>query len=322
MALMRSFVLCAAVALGGALAVSASACSSDGASSGGPGQVGSDGGGGDGGGTTSEGGETVDRSSKEPPDPTPGCGGANVAKGLQSGQAITVGSESRTYELFVPNAYDGKKTYPLVFVFHGDGGTGAGIRNSFKLEAASSEGAIFVYPNGVGKTWRFDDAAGLAKDVPFIDDVAVALGSKLCVDKKRTFAVGFSRGAYFANMLGCFSTSALRGVIAHGGGGPFGVNGSGTTFPGGQLMCPQPPTAALQVIGQSDGLLGEAKKARDHWQRVNNCQGTTAAHDPSPCVSYDGCDAERPEIYCEVPGLGHAIWDKGAQVTWDFIASK
>lgn len=127
-----------------------------------------------------------------------------------------------------------------MFVFHGDGVNGAGIRSSFKLEAASTEGAIFVYPDGLAR-----------------------------------------RGA-----------STTR------------------------------PTAALQVIGQSDDLLNEGKKARDHWKRVKHCRATTSAYAPSPCLSYDGCDADRPEVYCEIPGLGHAIWDKGAQVAWEFIASK
>lgn len=309
---MRLFALCA-LALGGALVLSA--CSDDGAGSADP----ADGGGLD---PNAEGGTVQGVGLTNPPDPSVSCGVANLPKGLQSKQTIQVGSETRTYELFVPESYDGHKTFPLVFVFHGDGGTGANIRNSFKLEAASGQGAIFVYPDGVGKTWRFDDAAGLAKDVPFIDNLATELGKTHCTDKKRTFAVGFSRGAYFANMLGCFSTSGLRAVVAHGGGGPFGVTGSGTTFPGGQLKCPQPPVAAMQVIGQNDGLLSEAKKARDHWQRVNACKATTKPYDPSPCVAYDGCAEERPEIYCEVPGLGHAIWDKGAQATWDFIKSK
>lgn len=313
---MRAFGLIPLL-LGSALALSA--CSDDG-HSGEPADPGPlDGGGGT---KNDEGGQTQGVAFQNPPEPTADCGTANVAKGLQSKQTIAVGAEKRTYELFVPDGYDGKKTFPLVFVFHGDGGTGASIRGSFKLEAASGQGAIFVYPDGLGRTWRFDDAAGLAKDVAFVDQVAAELGTSHCTDKKRVFAVGFSRGAYFANMLGCHSKSGLGAVVAHGGGGPFGVDGSGTTYPDGKLKCPQPPLAAMQVIGQADGLLNEAKKARDHWQRVNACKATTAPYDPSPCVAYDGCAAGRPEIYCEVPSLGHAIWDKGAQVTWDFIKSK
>jgi polyhydroxybutyrate depolymerase len=324
MTLMRSLASIALV-LAGAVLVGSSAC---GGGDGGSGEsaTGADGGGpgseGGGGGPGSEGGAAVDGSAQDPPPvPSPGCGPANAPTGLLSGETITVGSETRTYELFVPPSYDGKRAFPLVFVFHGDGGTGAGIRSQFDLEAASQQGAIFVYPDGVGQTWRFDDAAGLAKDVPFVDQLISKLGKSHCTDTKRRFAVGFSRGAYFANQLGCFSTSGLRGVVAHAGGGPFGVDGSGTTFPNGQLLCPQPPTAALQVIGTNDDV-AEAQKARDHWQRVNACASSTSPYAPSPCVAYDGCAPDRDEIYCEIPGLGHTIWSRGAEVTWGFIRSK
>ncbi len=244
------------------------------------------------------------------------------ASGFQSKLKLTSGGESRTYDLFAPDSPVGRGTLPLVFVFHGDGDTGAGIRNRFKLEAASAQGAVFVYPDGVDKSWRFDDAAGLAKDVAFIDQLAGEVRAAYGTDASRTFAVGFSRGAYFANMLACFSTSPLRGVVAHGGGGPFGVEGSGTTFPDGELRCPQPPVRAMQIVGQNDDLLSEGRKARDHWQRVNACNATTSSYAPSPCVAFDGCSNGLSEIYCEIPDLGHAIWDKGSQTTWSFIVAQ
>ena len=67
-----------------------------------------------------------------PPDPSAGCGAALPKLGLLPSESITVGAAKRTYQLFVPEAYDGKKTFPIVFVFHGGGGTGAGARGTFK----------------------------------------------------------------------------------------------------------------------------------------------------------------------------------------------
>ncbi|MBS2011916.1 MAG: hypothetical protein JST00_03425 [Deltaproteobacteria bacterium] len=252
------------------------------------------------------------------------CGTADAVtkKGFLAGQTLTVGGAARTYNLFVPEGYDGRKTFPLVFVFHGDGGTGSGIRNSFKIEATAAGGAIFVYPDGAGKTWVIDNAAGIQKDIDFVDAIAASLKTSHCVDTKKVFATGFSKGAYFTNMLGCLSKMGLRGVIGHAGGGPFGLDGSGTKFDnGGQLVCPQPSVAALQVQGETDGNvpLSEGTKARDHWRRVNGCATTSKPFDPSPCIAYDGCQAGKPEIWCQIPGLGHQIWTNGAKVTWDFI---
>ena len=259
-----------------------------------------------------------------PPDPTAGCGVSGVKTGFVGSQSLTVSGKKRTYQLYVPDVYDGKKSYPLVFVFHGDGGDGSGIRSSFQLEAESKGGAIFVYPDGEDKTWHIDDAGSLGKDIAFVDAIGADLGTKLCTDKKRIFAVGFSKGAYFANMLGCLSKSNLRAVVAHGGGGPFGLDGSGTTFDkNGTLVCPAPPVAAMQVVGSNDDLSGDAREARDYWRRVNTCKSSTTAFAPSPCMAYDGCAQDRPEIYCEIPGMGHTIWPQnGTKVTWAFLASK
>jgi polyhydroxybutyrate depolymerase len=272
-------------------------------------------------GTTSGGTPTpgADGGGGDPPDPGPGCGSADVTTGYIGGERITVSGAERTYGLFVPETYDAMKPFPVVFVFHGDGGTGKNIRASFDLETRAAGGAIFVYPDGASQTWNIDAADSLGRDIAFIDALSAQLATKLCTDTKRSFAVGFSKGAYFANMLGCLAKTPFRGVAAHGGGGPFGVDGSGTKFDGnGQLICPQPPKAALQVIGAADSV-DEAQKARDYWRRANACQSTSTAYDPSPCVAYDGCATDRPEVYCEIPGLGHAIWESGAKVTWSFF---
>lgn len=275
-------------------------------------------GGGDETGTTPEGGVV--------PDPTPGCGVSGVKKGFVGSQSITVAGAKRTYELYVPDSYDGKKTYPLVFVFHGDGGDGAGIRGSFDLEAESAGGALFVYPDGQKSTWNIGDATGLKSDVAFVDAIAADLGKTHCTDSKRVFAVGFSKGAYFTNMLACISKSNLRAVVTHAGGGPFGLDGSGTTYDNnGNLKCPAPPVAALQVQGSSDGSVpvSEGSKARDYWRGTNGCKTTSTAYAPSPCIAYDGCAPERPEVWCQIPGMGHTIWPQnGTKVTWDFLKTK
>lgn len=253
----------------------------------------------------------------------PGTCGPTVKPGFLEGQTIDVGGAMRTYATFVPDTYDAKRAFPVVFVFHGDGGTGAGTRKALKLEAEAAGEAIFVYPDGEEKTWHFDSADALKVDVAFVDALAAKVTKSHCSDTKRLFAVGFSRGAYFTNLLGCIAKTPFRAVVAHAGGGPFGYDGTGTSFTAdGKLVCPLSPTpAALQVIGSADGLLGDAKKARDHWQRVNDCTATSKPFAPSPCVAYDGCAAARPEIYCEIPGLGHNIWSSGSKVTWEFLKS-
>src|SRR5687768_7249400 len=49
--------------------------------------------------------------------PTGGCGTAG-ATGVQNG-TIDVAGTARTYVLFVPSGYDGSRSFPLVFAWHG-----------------------------------------------------------------------------------------------------------------------------------------------------------------------------------------------------------
>lgn len=248
--------------------------------------------------------------------PTGGCGGGSGQKGFLGAQSIASG----TYQLFVPDDYDSKKPYPLVLVFHGDGGSGTNIRSSFKLEAETKNGAIVAYPDGKGKTFQIDGKDKLAGDIAFADAVIADVQGRFCTDLKRTFAVGFSKGAYFVNQLACRTSATLKGIVTHAGGGPFGVDNS--EFEAGELKCPAAPVAALQVQGDSDTSVppAEGQKARDHWIGANGCGATTKPYDPSPCVAYDGC--ARPEVYCAIPSLGHEIWPQsGAKVTWSFLSS-
>jgi len=256
-----------------------------------------------------------------PPDLGPGCGAAGVTPGASS-QSIMVGGSKRTYELFVPSTYDDHKSFPLVLVFHGDGGTGANIRAAFQLEAAAAGGAIFAYPDGESATWQIDGADGVTKDIAFIDALAAELAKTHCTDPKRVFAVGFSKGAYFVDQYACLAKTPPRAVVAHSGGGPFGVVGLATKYDdNGNLVCPAAPVPAMQIIGTNDDV-PEAQKARDYWQRVNGCKTTASPTDPMPCVAYDGCTAGLPEIYCEVPGLGHQIWQSAPKTVWTFLTAR
>ncbi len=266
-------------------------------------------------GGSSSGGGTGDDGSSGTPAPTPGCGPAVDKKGFVGSQTLN----GRTYGLYVPDGYDGHTAYPIVVVLHGDGGTGAEVRAEYgmSLEAASSAGALFAYPDGGGQTWQTDDPTGLATDIGFVESIVSDLQKRYCTDSKRVFLTGFSRGAYFANQVACRTKTSLRGVATFSGGGPFGVQDSEFDA-NGNLVCPSPPVGALQVHGADDGP-GEGMKSRDYWKSANACTDTTTPYDPSPCVSYVGC--VRPEIWCEVPNLGHAIWPPSVAATWKFFTS-
>jgi polyhydroxybutyrate depolymerase len=258
-----------------------------------------------------------------PSDPTPGCGTPVASAGYLGSQSLKVGGVTRTFALTLPAAYDGKKTYPLVLAFHGDGGDGEGLRGYFPIEDASGDGAIVAYPDGLDQTWNIDqDPQGAAMaDIELVDAIIAKLSSGYCVDKKKVFLTGFSKGAYFVNQVACRTRSRIAGIVTHAGGGPFGITDSEFDA-NGDLVCPSPPVAAMQIQGASDGTVppSEGQKARDYWVSANKCTGGgTTPTDPSPCVRYNGC--AHPEVWCLVPNMGHTIWKQGAAATWGFFQS-
>lgn len=246
------------------------------------------------------------------------CDVSSWKAGFAGSQTIEVDGTAHSYELFVPDGYDGKTRFPVVVVFHGDGGTGANIRSGFKIEEASAKKAIVVYPDGPGKTWQIDKLDTMGKDIAFVDALYADLTKSHCADSSRLYATGFSKGAYFVNQLACRSKTTLRAITTHAGGGPFGVAES--EFSNGDLKCATGALAALQVAGLADDSVppSEGEKARDHWRGANGCQDATSAWETSPCVAYQGCS--KPEVWCAVPELRHQIWSEAAKVTWSFFS--
>lgn len=266
-------------------------------------------------------GSSVTPDSDAPP-PTKACGPAGVVSGFVAKQSVTFGGGGKgTYAVYVADKYDGKTAFPVVFAFHGDGGNGASMRGA-KLEQAAAGAAVIVYPDGPNQTWDLETAPDQNRDYALFDAILADVKAKLCVDPKRVFAFGFSRGAFFANQLGCFRGDVLRGVSSHSGGGPYS-NSAGDFDSNGFFKCPKPAVAALTIHGDADNTVPYAAgvKARDHWRLRNACGTTSKAYLPSPCITYDGCPSGHPVAWCSIPGLGHQMWSNTSQVVWSFFSS-
>jgi polyhydroxybutyrate depolymerase len=236
---------------------------------------------------------------------SPGCGRSS---GWPSGAtSITVNGKARALLVRLPPGYDGSRAQPILFAFHGAGGTGPGFEPEFALGAAWRARGIVVYPTALTvtadgpTTWRRDSDDDLA----FLDAMIAELGDGLCLDRARVFVAGFSSGGYFANTVGCRRGDRIRAVVsAAGGDRDFNDQCRGNL-------------AVQIVIGAQDGVvpyggapgvtnLDHAHRARDHFIAANGCQPQTKPIDPAPCVEYQGCKASAPVVYCEFPG-GH-VW--------------
>ena len=254
--------------------------------------------------------------------PSAACGSTTaVAKGYQANQHLTISGTQRTYAVNVPASYDANRRYPVIFVYHGSGGNGAGAKSTFNFESKHDAEAIFVYPDAQASTggeWVLDkwDASNNV-DIAFLSQTIDAVQAKYCVNQDRLFATGFSNGAFFANHVGCVLSERIRAVAAHSGGGPYTLNGE--HYVNGKLICKTPkPHGVLEIIGDADSLLPDVNASRVVWTGNLACSQTQTDIAPSPCKQYSGCSA--PFEVCVIPGLGHTPWSQGADTIWSFFA--
>jgi hypothetical protein len=61
------------------------------------------------------------------------------------------------------------------------------------------------------------------------------------------------------------------------------------------------------------------RDARDVFLERNGCSDQTTPTDPSPCVTYQGCQAGYPVTWCEFPG-DHFTPDFAPEAVWSFFA--
>ena len=253
----------------------------------------------------------------------PACGAADAKAGFTQTRKVSWASGKGTYSLFLGDKYDGHTLLPVIFAFHGDGGTGAGMRGA-GLEQASGGAAIIVYPDGPNSTWDLDDLPGANADYVLFQTIVTDIKATLCVDPKRIFAFGFSRGAFFVNQLGCFVSDDVKAIASNSGGGPYHDPG---TYDDGGYVCPKPSVGALTIHGTADTTIETGvpytagQKSKEHWRIRNNCATTMKAWDPSPCVTYDNCAAGHPVVWCSIDGMGHQIWDHSAEAAWKFFTT-
>ena len=123
---------------------------------------------------------------------------------------LTVDGVQRTALVYVPQTAPGK-TVPLVFVFHGHGGTAAQAVGAFGLNRRWPE-AISVYPQGlnipsitdpegVRAGWQHTVGEVGDRDLHFFDALLARFQKDYPVDPKQVYATGHSNGGGFTYLL-------------------------------------------------------------------------------------------------------------------------
>ncbi|WP_052266375.1 alpha/beta hydrolase family esterase [Pedobacter kyungheensis] len=190
----------------------------------------------------------------------------------------TVGDTLREAMVYLPSTAKTKES-PVIFVFHGHGGTMGNMFRSRGFEKLWPE-AIIVYPQGLNTPGQLTDPAGRLpgwqkapgdmgdRDLHFFDAMLKTLRQDYRVDNKRIYATGHSNGGGFTYLLW-----ATRGDTF----AAFAPSAAVAPKVASQLK----PKPAMHIMGEQDDLVKTA------WQRamcnkilqVNGCNDKGEPYD-------------------------------------------
>ena len=173
------------------------------------------------------------------------------------------------------------------------------------------------------RSWNVEMPRGLNDDVIFVEELADDLADRYCVETDRVFATGFSRGGFFANWLGCQIGAERFRAIAPMAGSIYSTDPSGYG-PEGFVICPADPAPTILVHGATDTtvVIADGRYARDQWIFEHGCADVTTPASPSPCLSYATCTSGGRVDWCEIPGLGHALWPMAGAAVMGFFEAR
>ena len=222
---------------------------------------------------------------------------------------LNVGELLREYLVHVPQRYRRALPAPLVFVFHGSGGSLDEMAHlSGWTVKSEDQNFLVVYPNGFPndeamRVWN-DGRPGMdprQNDVPFVQAMLDELDRRFSVDHNRIYLVGFSNGAGLAYRLAIQLNDRIASFAAVAGGLHYRSEPAGR------------PVSAIIIAGTDDpGIAAEEAGAR-RWADFVGCD----AHEGPPVtrgryvlVGFQGCPRDVDVLFYRITGWGH-YWPGG-----------
>lgn len=255
--------------------------------------------------------------------------------------SINVGGLDRTFVMHSPTGTTTVDQHlPVLFVLHGDGGTGAGIQAASGMDAtADQNNFITIYPDAVNTSWnRFADNvpgdAGMGNsnapdDVQFIRSIIDYLCSTYTVNTNRVYVTGHSAGGFMAYNLALQAPNKIAAFVPIAG-SLWGDNVYIDNFFTNQMA--NPPI--LHIHGNADNVVNypDANGAPDSYGEwplngfsVLNCGVDTYQNSvslASGVTEHQFCTANAQVLLTEIDGLGH-VWPTSSsmninQYLWDW----
>jgi poly(3-hydroxybutyrate) depolymerase len=286
------------------------------------------------------------------PRPSAGCNKPAVqALGQYVRREVTVAgapadATTRIYYLRLPAGYDPARPYRTVYLGPGCGEPQDDTPQNWKsypMETVSGEQGIFVAMEpsrrntatygAVPTHYCFEDMAADSVEYSYFGALHQAVEDIACVDRERQFFAGYSSGGWMAHQLGCAFPDVLRAQGSVTGGLPPSIRDRLKT-------CVAHPVAAFLIHDFNDvsNLYQGSVAAAERLFAVNGCTGTftapNLAQGKTPytitgrpntgtfsCVSYSGCPAAYPIVFCTSQDQMHGSQEASAVPGfWEFFS--
>lgn len=160
---------------------------------------------------------------------------------------------TRDYLLYVPKSYDNISPIPLLFNFHGYGGTHNSHLTSADMRSlAEQENFLLIYPQGSLDSygsghWNASlpggDNKSSADDTGFVSAMISSISQSYQVDANRIYACGYSNGGMMSYFLGGSMSDKIAAIGSV----------SGTMLDGNPD--PTNPVPMINIHGTSDSVL-------------------------------------------------------------------
>ena len=265
---------------------------------------------------------------------------------------------TRLYRMHVPSSYSPSTPTPVVFSFHGGGGSMDYQANDTyygQISKSEQAGYIAVFPNGFSRfksgkfaTWNAGKCCAAARDenvddVGFVRDIIKNLRGQLNIDPNRIFADGISNGGMMAYRLACEMSDVFKAIAS--------VAGTDNT----KSCSPKAPISILHIHARNDDLElfdgGAGRRSSQvtsfvsvpdsiaKWVRFDGCSPTPKRvfeNSGAYCDAYSQCRGGVEVELCVTATGGHS-WPGGKKprgdgttstalsatdVIWDFFNSR
>ena len=243
----------------------------------------------------------------------------------------------REYFLYVPDSYDGTTAVPILFNFHGFGGSVEVFMEYADLRSvAETNTFILVYPQGSclegSSHWNpcpnGPDNKSEADDFGFVEAMINQISSEYNIDLDRVYAGGYSNGGMMAYGLANYKSDLIAAVASVSG---TMLNCTGST---------NHPMPVVHLHGTSDDVVSyngstdwnSVQSTLDYWINFNNTTTTPTVNSENSGgitiehYSYDqGENAVSVEHYKYIGG--EHVWfnetyqgQSTAELIWNFMS--